>query len=538
MKKDWKWLTRAVGELAENACERMAAAGSMAGETAAQWYTQAAGWTSAALKRAAEAVKKPPEVKNVLLQTYFTSLLCLVLCVSMFLGTSYAWFTSEVDNNANEIYIGTLDVELEKRSGEKWDSLSAVQDGKSTASLFDGSIFWEPGYTTLETIRVVNEGNLAFKYVLSFTEGTVEPDEAIAPEQAVGLEAVAAYFDVWVFDHAQEGGNTAPASYAELTAAESGWVHAGTLDRILAGKTVLEGKMDAPAAAAQETEGQAEKTGDTYTIALHMNDAADAAVMGHKISLNVKLIAYQSTSETDGFGTGAYDDGITAVSELETLQAALAAEGVNILLAGDVEIGDAAERLTMTGGILDGHSGAIRYTVDKTEGAASQGVLTIAGGTVRNLTIEAGDAGRALCAADLKADLTVSNCKLSGDWAFTLDGAEETEFAVACVNTRFDSRVACADVAKELMFSDCEFARSLKLCGSATLTNCTFATAGLNLSALAAGEQVTLVNCTYEGTVIDQAVLTAAEDGTVTVKCESGVIALSEDEMVILSSNG
>ena len=33
---------------------------------------------------------KPPKVKNVLLQTYFTSLLCMVLCVSMFFGTSYA----------------------------------------------------------------------------------------------------------------------------------------------------------------------------------------------------------------------------------------------------------------------------------------------------------------------------------------------------------------------------------------------------------------------------------------------------------------
>ena len=30
----------------------------------------------------------PPEPKNVLLQTYFSSLLSLVVCVSMFLGTS------------------------------------------------------------------------------------------------------------------------------------------------------------------------------------------------------------------------------------------------------------------------------------------------------------------------------------------------------------------------------------------------------------------------------------------------------------------
>ena len=53
---------------------------------------------------------KQPKVKNMLLQTYFTSLLCLILCVTMFFGTSYAWFTSEVNNSVNEIYVGTLKV--------------------------------------------------------------------------------------------------------------------------------------------------------------------------------------------------------------------------------------------------------------------------------------------------------------------------------------------------------------------------------------------------------------------------------------------
>ena len=54
------------------------------------------------------APAKPPKVKNLLLQTYFTSLACMILCVSMFFGTSYAWFSSEVTNTTNEIYAGTL----------------------------------------------------------------------------------------------------------------------------------------------------------------------------------------------------------------------------------------------------------------------------------------------------------------------------------------------------------------------------------------------------------------------------------------------
>ena len=38
---------------------------------------------------------KQPAAKSVLLQTYFTSLICMVLCVAMFFGTTFAWFTSD-----------------------------------------------------------------------------------------------------------------------------------------------------------------------------------------------------------------------------------------------------------------------------------------------------------------------------------------------------------------------------------------------------------------------------------------------------------
>ena len=116
-----------------------------------------------------------PKVKNVLLQAYFTSLLCMVLCVTMFLGTSYAWFTSEVENAGNEIYIGTLKVGLDKKTGasdDAWSSLSEKNEqGVNTTKLFDGNIRWEPGYTSLETIRVTNLGDLAFKYSLDFVAG-------------------------------------------------------------------------------------------------------------------------------------------------------------------------------------------------------------------------------------------------------------------------------------------------------------------------------------------------------------------------------
>ena len=61
-------------------------------------------------KQPVGAQEKAPKAKSALLQTYLTSLLCMVLCVTMFFGTTYAWFTSTVTNKQNEIYIGTLDM--------------------------------------------------------------------------------------------------------------------------------------------------------------------------------------------------------------------------------------------------------------------------------------------------------------------------------------------------------------------------------------------------------------------------------------------
>ena len=40
------------------------------------------------------------------------SVLALVICVSMLVGTTFAWFTDEVTSGMNRIQAGNLDVEL------------------------------------------------------------------------------------------------------------------------------------------------------------------------------------------------------------------------------------------------------------------------------------------------------------------------------------------------------------------------------------------------------------------------------------------
>lgn len=482
-------------------------------------------------KRPEVVPAKQPKAKSPLLQTYLTSLLCMVLSVTMFFGTSFAWFTSEVNNVGNEIYIGTLDVELEKQVGEKWESLSDLNDGVNTTKLFDGQIRWEPGYTMLETVQVINEGDLAFNYELSFTDGE------LAEGSTESIEKVAESFEVWVYYHKDANDIPAPTNYADITAEGSGWVNAGTLAEVLNGKDVFAGKME-EADIFDNVTGTVKKTAHTYTIALHMREEATGeGLMGQKISLNVKLIAYQLTAERDAFGD-TYDT-FTTVSDAGELTDALNPGG-NVLLISDVEIEDAAARVTMNGGTLDGNGNTIRYTVNKSENDPSLGVVTTTGGTVRNLTIEGGTAGRALYITDLRSDLVVSDSVLSGVYSFNLNSSTITEHSLYFTSTIFKNWTSYANVIKHAYFTDCTFEKTLRPYGGTTLTDCTFTTESLDVSALAEGATVTLVNCTYNDITIEEAVLTATadKDGKITVECDNALLKVNGAGVVVLSSTG
>ena len=110
-----------------------------------------------------------------------SSVLVMLVCVTMLIGTTFAWFTDNSSTNVNKIQSGTLDVELEMLDGENW----VTAEGKTLDFVkADGSttILWEPGATyELPQLRVTNKGNLALKYkiVVNGTTGDAKLLEAI-----------------------------------------------------------------------------------------------------------------------------------------------------------------------------------------------------------------------------------------------------------------------------------------------------------------------------------------------------------------------
>ena len=116
-----------------------------------------------------------------------TSVMALVMCVVMLVGTTFAWFTDTASTAVNKIQAGNLNVALEMWNGEKWvdaenQTLSFLQKQSDGSVKQEANILWEPGCTyELPKLRVINKGNLAIKYTIEITgiNGDAKLNDAI-----------------------------------------------------------------------------------------------------------------------------------------------------------------------------------------------------------------------------------------------------------------------------------------------------------------------------------------------------------------------
>lgn len=90
-----------------------------------------------------------------------TSVVALILCCSMLVGSTFAWFTDSAASGSNVITSGNLDIEVEYTlDGKTWANLDGAKD------LFSKGL-WEPGHTEVVALRIKNNGSLALKYAAS-----------------------------------------------------------------------------------------------------------------------------------------------------------------------------------------------------------------------------------------------------------------------------------------------------------------------------------------------------------------------------------
>ena len=100
-----------------------------------------------------------------------TSVMALVMCVVMLVGTTFAWFTDTASTSVNTIKAGNLKVDI---IGEKGTEHISTLNFKKAAGAEEGEqLLWEPGCRYLtEGFRIANKGNLALKWKAQVNKGT------------------------------------------------------------------------------------------------------------------------------------------------------------------------------------------------------------------------------------------------------------------------------------------------------------------------------------------------------------------------------
>ena len=200
------------------------------------------------------------------------SLLSLVICISMLVGSTFAWFTDSVTSANNIIQSGNLDVTMEWKDATTAGKQLTYKDA-SMGAIFNYDL-WEPGYVEAKNIKISNVGSLALKYNVNI----------------VANGEVSALADVIDVFFAEGEYILAGREMTELT-------KIGTLREVLEGTPAnMTGDLTAG-------------NSDIVTIALKMRETAGNEYQGLSIGtdFSVILMATQDNVEFDSFDEN-YDD--------------------------------------------------------------------------------------------------------------------------------------------------------------------------------------------------------------------------------------
>ena len=278
-------------------------------------------------------------MKNVK-RSLFTSVVSLLLCFVMLLGTTFAWFTDSAVSANNIITTGNLDVAMYwSENNTDWNNA----EGLGARPVFDYDN-WEPGYTEVRYIKVANEGNLSFKYLMY-----------INPTGVVG--ALADVIDVSYDIVTGNDGFTAPTTMYNMGSLRK----IGTLSEVISEEVEIPGGVLLPSGKSSDGCYSGEVV---YCVAFHMQEEAGNEYMGKSIgdSFGINLHATQYTYESDSFGTGydtnaewpekpVYDSGIGKLENSAVVYGALTREvtisgnNISATIPADVKIEDDVDSL-------------------------------------------------------------------------------------------------------------------------------------------------------------------------------------------------
>ena len=313
------------------------------------------------------------------------SVLSVVVCSAMLVGSTFAWFTDSVTSAGNIIKSGNLKVALEWANGTEALDTATWQDA-STGAIFNYNL-WEPGYTEARHVRISNKGNLALKYEIRI---------AANGEVSKLADVIDVYY---IKDGKQITSRTGLTDENKI----------GTLSQVLANPYAAKGHILA-----------GENAVDVATIALKMQESAGNEYQGLAIGsdFSIQLVATQYTSESDSFDDQYDKDAplnFVPVATADELTKAVA-DGENVSLTAPIEL---SERLEVKKDItINGNGNAITIPTDRVINLANIAEpITV---TLNNVDLNGPTQGtytRGISIYDVpKVKVVMDNCSLSANY--------------------------------------------------------------------------------------------------------------------------
>lgn len=249
------------------------------------------------------------------------SVLALVLCFTMLLGTTFAWFTDSVTSANNKIIAGDLDVELRLWNGTgDTDYVEITNESKPIFGGVDSltqDTVWEPGKTEVVYLSLKNAGSLDLKYKVAI--------EVRNPVDGKNLYEVMEYAIV------------NDARYGSVTAWGNG------IDVTLGTNSTQANNV--PLTSEQE---------HFFALAVHMDEEANNDYMNGSVEFDIKVFAAQLVSEEDSFGNtydqlATYDDKVFVINDT-TVTATATTAGESVTLANADNTFKATAKAATAGG--------------------------------------------------------------------------------------------------------------------------------------------------------------------------------------------
>ena len=288
------------------------------------------------------------------------SALALLMCVSMLIGSTFAWFTDSVTSSGNKIKAGTLDIQLlmdadvDGTYDDISDSTSPIFGESSIAQNNNAATLWEPGKTQVAYLAIKNNGQLALKYTVGLDVQNVSKDLYEVMEYAIVPDADANH---------------------KVTSWTSG-------NSVEVGTQSVSGDVSLPVGATHY-----------FALVIHMDEEAGNEYQGGEVNFDLTVLATQDTVESDSFNNQYDKDAVygdVMVSSDAELKAAIEDPAMKVIAVnGDLtydwgsESYENSKALNMKGKIFLGANDAASITF-----AGYGSANPIVDATFRNITIK------------------------------------------------------------------------------------------------------------------------------------------------------